>query len=125
MNAARCELYQAISKEQAAHPDGFIILAGDFNHADLKTVLPKLYQHVDFPTRGANILDTVYTTKRGAYKACPLPHIGLSDHITVMLMQAYRHESESHQTGSEASMCVARAGLLQDCLRTTDWEMFK
>lgn len=27
--------------QQTAHPDGFIILARDFNHADLKTVLPK------------------------------------------------------------------------------------
>ena len=42
---------------------------GDFNHADLKTVLPKLHQHVDFLTRGDNILDLVYTTFKGACKA--------------------------------------------------------
>ena len=58
-NAALCELYQAISEQQTAHPDGFTIFAGDFNHANLKTVLPKLHQHVDFPTRGDNILDLV------------------------------------------------------------------
>ena len=69
-NAARCELYQAISEQQTAHPDGFIILAGDLNHADFKTVL---YQHVDFPTRGDNILDMVYTTHKGAHKASPTP----------------------------------------------------
>ncbi len=68
----------------------FLILAGDFNHADLKSVFPKIQQHVDFPTRGKNTLDFVYTTQRGAYKALPLPHLGASDHITVMLMPAHR-----------------------------------
>ena len=48
------ELYRAISEQQTAHPDGLLIVAGDFNHANLKTVLPKIYQHVDFPTRGKN-----------------------------------------------------------------------
>ncbi len=84
------DLYQHISEQQTAHPDAFLILAGDFNHADLKSVFPKIYQHVDFPTRGKNTLDFVYTTQRGAYKALPLPHLGASDHITVMLMPAYR-----------------------------------
>ncbi len=84
------DLYQHISEQQTAHPDAFLILAGDFNHADLKSVFPKIYQHVDFPTRGKNTLDFVYTTQRGAYNALPLPHLGASDHITVMLMPAYR-----------------------------------
>ncbi len=35
------ELYSAISEQQTNNPDGFIIIAGDFNHANLKTVLPK------------------------------------------------------------------------------------
>ncbi len=84
------DLYQHISEQQTAHPDAFLILAGDFNHADLKSVFPKIQQHVDFPTRGKNTLDFVYTTQRGAYKALPLPHLGASDHITVMLMPAHR-----------------------------------
>ncbi len=66
-------LYQHISEQQTAHPDAFLILAGDFNHADLKSVFPKIYQHVDFPTRGKNTLDFIYTTQRGAYKALPSP----------------------------------------------------
>ena len=69
-NSALCELYQAIREQQTAPPDGFTIITGDFNHADLKTVLP--------------ILDLVLTSHKGAYKTS---HIGLSDHITVMLMQ--------------------------------------
>lgn len=78
------------SEQQTAHPDGFTILVGDFNHADLKAVLPKFHQHVHFPTRGNNILVLVYTPLKGGYRVTPLPHIRLSDHISVMLMHAYR-----------------------------------
>ena len=126
-NAALCELYHDISEQQTAHPDGFIIVAGDFNHANLKTVLPKLHQHVNFPTREKNTLDLVYTSHKGAYKASPLPHIGLSDHITVMLMPAYRPRVKVEKpvrkeisVWPDGSMCA-----LQDCLATTDWGMFK
>ncbi len=83
------ELYSAIS-EQTNNPDGFFIIAGDFNHANLKTVLPKFYQHVHFATRGNNTLNFVYTTEKNAYKAVPHPHLGYSDHISVMLIPAYR-----------------------------------
>ncbi len=84
------ELYCAISEQQTNNPDGFFIIAGDFNHANLKTVLPKFYQHVNFATRGNNTLDFVYTTVKNAYKAVPRPHLGYSDHISVMLIPAYR-----------------------------------
>ncbi len=36
------DLYQHISEQQTA----FLILAGDFNHADLRSVFPKIHQHV-------------------------------------------------------------------------------
>ncbi len=32
------ELYSAISEQQTNNPDGFFIIAGDFNHANLKTL---------------------------------------------------------------------------------------
>ncbi|KAG7464183.1 hypothetical protein JOB18_040429 [Solea senegalensis] len=35
------ELYAAVSKQQAAHPEAAFIAAGDFNHSNLKTVFPK------------------------------------------------------------------------------------
>ncbi len=51
-------LYQHISEQQTAHPDAFLILAGDFNHADLKKIrkyLSRKYTSIfDFPTRGKN-----------------------------------------------------------------------
>ncbi len=121
------DLYQHISEQQTAHPDAFLILAGDFNHADLKSVFPKIHQHIDFPTRGNNTLDIIYTTQRGAYKALPLPHLGASDHITAMLMPAYKplvkvtkpvhRQIKVWPEGSSEA--------LQDCFDTTDWNMFK
>ncbi|KAL0153828.1 hypothetical protein M9458_050858 [Cirrhinus mrigala] len=121
------ELYQHISEQQTAHPDAFLIVAGDFNLADLKSVFPKIQQHIDFPTRGNNTLDFVYTTQKGAYKAFPLPHLGASDHITVMLMPAYRPlvkvtkpVRKQIQVWPEGS-----SEALQDCFDTTDWSMFK
>ncbi|KAK3548526.1 hypothetical protein QTP70_013375 [Hemibagrus guttatus] len=87
---ALCELYGAISELQKAHPDGLFIITGDFNHANLKSVLPKFHQHVDCVTRGVNALDLVYTNIPGVYRAQPRPHIGYSDHISVMLIPAYR-----------------------------------
>nr|XP_049594868.1 uncharacterized protein LOC125979983 [Syngnathus scovelli] len=84
--AALGELYQAVSEQQTAHPDGFTIFARDFNHANLKSVFPRLHQHVPFPTRGDSFLDLVYSAQKGAFKATPLPHLGLSDHLTVLLL---------------------------------------
>ncbi len=57
------ELYSAISEQQTNNPDGFFIVAGDFNHANLKTVLPKFYQHVNFAIRGNNTLDCLYNSE--------------------------------------------------------------
>ncbi|KAK0147722.1 hypothetical protein N1851_012574 [Merluccius polli] len=126
-NAALNELYQAISEQQTAHPDGFAIVAGDFNHANLKTVLPKLYQHVNFPTREKNTLDMVYTSLKGAYKASPLPHIGLSDHLTVMLMPAYRPRVRMEKPVRKVITVWPEGSrsALKDCLAITDWDMFK
>ena len=47
-------LLTAISTQQRDHPDGVYVIAGDFNKANLKTVLPKFHQHVHCPTRGRN-----------------------------------------------------------------------
>ncbi len=74
-------LLTAISKQQQDHPDGVFIIAGDFNRASLKTVLPKFHQHVQCPIRGNNILDHVYSNIKHGYRTSPLPHLSLSDLI--------------------------------------------
>ncbi|XP_049589638.1 uncharacterized protein [Syngnathus scovelli] len=125
--AALGELYQAVSEQQTAHPDGFTIFAGDFNHANLKSVFPRLHQHVPFPTRGDSFLDLVYSAQKGAFKATPLPHLGLSDHLTVLLLPAYRQLVKASRPvrrrvrvwpeGASDALC--------NCFDTTDWDLFK
>ncbi|KAI5101429.1 gastrula zinc finger protein XlCGF28.1-like [Silurus meridionalis] len=124
---ALSELYGAISDLQNAHPDGLFIIAGDFNHANLKTVLPKLHQHVDFATRGANTLDLVYTNIPGAYRAEPRPHLGYSDHCSVMLIPAYRPliRRSKPVLKQVKTWPEGATSALQDCFECTDWDMFR
>ncbi len=121
------ELYSAISEQQTNNPKGFFIIAGDFNHANLKTVLPKFYQHVNFATRGNNTLDFVYTTVKNAYKAVPRPHLGYSDHISVMLIPAYRPLLKLAKPVQKLITIWPEnaTSTLQDCFQCTDWNMFK
>ncbi|KAL0190088.1 hypothetical protein M9458_017187, partial [Cirrhinus mrigala] len=121
------ELYSAISEQQTNNPDGFFIIAGDFNHANLKSVLPKFYQHVNFATRGNNTLDFVYTTNKNAYRAEPRPHLGYSDHISVMLIPAYRPLLKlTKPVQKQITVWPDNAtSALQDCFQNTDWNMFK
>ena len=71
-------LLDTIKKRQRCHPDDVHIVAGDFNQANLKSVLPKFYQHVSCATRGENTY-FVYTNIKHAYRAIQLPHLGQSD----------------------------------------------
>lgn len=116
----------AIDKQQSAHPDGVHIIAGDFNQANLKSVLPKFYQHVKRSTRGENILDHVHTNIKHAYRAIPLPHLGQLDHLSLPLTAAYtplRRKTRSHKatikTWPEDALFQ-----LQDCFADTDWGLF-
>ncbi len=108
-------------------PTAFFIIAGDFNHANLKTVLPKFYQHVNFATRGNNTLDFVYTTVKNAYKVVPRPHLGYSDHISVMLIPAYRPLLKLAKPVQKLITIWPEnaTSTLQDCFQCTDWNMFK
>ena len=67
-NIALRLLHSSISSQQSKYLDTVFIIAGDFNHADLKAVLPKFHQHVKCATRGANTLDKVYSNIKGGYR---------------------------------------------------------
>jgi len=84
------ELHNTINSQLNAYPEAAVIIAVDFNHVDLKIVMPKLYSNVHFPTRDKNILDQVYTNIPGAYKAILSSHLGLSDHISIEMIPSYR-----------------------------------
>lgn len=96
-----------ISEQQTAHPDGFLITTGDFNHTDF---IAQTTSTCGLSNRGDNLLD-LYSIYKGAYKAFSLPHLCLSDHITIMLRPASRLEGTSHA--------------LMDCFSTILWDAFK
>ena len=120
------ELSAAINKHQNKHPEAAFIVAGDFNHTNLKTVLPRFHQHVSCHTRGDKTLDHVYSNLAGAYKATPLPHIGQSDHLSLFLTPRY---SPLIQRVKPAVRTIkvwpeGTDAVLQDRFKNTDWNMF-
>ncbi|KAK3570014.1 hypothetical protein QTP86_009166 [Hemibagrus guttatus] len=124
---ALCELYGAITELQNAHLNGLFIFTGDFNHVNLKSVLAKFCQYVDFAKRGTNTQDLVYTNIPGVYRAEPCPHLGYLDHISVMLIPAYRPLVRcSKPVLKQVKTWPAGAiSALQDCFECTDWNMFR
>ena len=81
--------------EYLSFPGCGIILAGDFNHLDIKTISRQfqLKQLVHLPTRGTNTLDLVLTNLHSFYPvnaAVLHPPFGLSDHSTIILFPKQR-----------------------------------
>nr|XP_057925471.1 uncharacterized protein LOC131127531 isoform X2 [Doryrhamphus excisus]XP_057925472.1 uncharacterized protein LOC131127531 isoform X2 [Doryrhamphus excisus]XP_057925473.1 uncharacterized protein LOC131127531 isoform X2 [Doryrhamphus excisus] len=120
-------LLNVINEHQRAHPDGVYIIAGDFNKANLKTVLPKFHQHVKCPTRGANTLDHVCSNIKHGYRATPLPHLGQSDHLSLLLTPAYTPLRRRSRPTKKIITTLPENALseLQDCLQHTDWDLFQ
>ncbi|KAM4573377.1 uncharacterized protein PAE49_008206 [Odontesthes bonariensis] len=110
-----------------SNPEAAVIVAGDFNHMDLKAVLPKFKKFIHFSTRDNNILDQVYCNIPGAYKAAAAPHLGMSDHISVELTPAYKPLicSTKPSTKTVQVWTEEASSALQDCFEMTDWEVFK
>ena len=127
VSAALSQLYATVSKHQQAHPDGVHIIAGDFNQACLKTVLPKFTQYVKCATRGNNTLDHVYSNLKHAYRATPLPHLGQSDHLSLLLIPAYTPLRRKTKPYIKNIKIWPEGALsqLQDCFEHTVWDIFE
>ena len=80
----------AIYDLQLTAADAPCVLAGDFNHCDLRKIIPSLKQYVSFPTRKNSTIDLCYENIPHAYKSYPIPPIGNSDHDTVKLVPLNR-----------------------------------
>ncbi len=108
------------------HP-GAAFIAGDFNKANLKKVMPNFHQHISCPTRGRNTLDHCYTQFKNAYKAHSLPAFGKSDHAAIFLTPEYKQrivqvppvEKEVTRWSSHSE------ATLQAALDDVDWDMFR
>ena len=124
---ALATLHDAISAQQSKHPHAVHITAGDFNRTNLKTVLPKLYQHVKCATRGDNTLDKVYTNIKNGYRARQLPQLDQSDHMSLLLIPAYKPIRKSAPITTKTVKTWPEGAMeqLQDCFATTDWSVFE
>ncbi len=86
---------------ESSIPNPAIIIAGDFNKLDLQaTVKPfQLKPVIDFPTRGANTLDQIYTNLSEYYSPpTSAPPFGLSDHLTIAMCPGTRKRSHEPQS---------------------------
>lgn len=119
-------LLHSISQHLASQADGIVVVAGDFKYAILKSVLPKFNKYMNFPTRKKNALDQVYCNIPNAFKASPLPHPGLSGHLSVSLMPAYKPLICRQKTTTKLVKVWSEeaTSALQDCFEVTDWGVF-
>ncbi len=90
LGLALSKLHNVLSGYINKHPDDAFIIAGDFNKANLRQVMPNLHQHVSCTTRGPNTLDHCYTQFKNAYNARSLPAFGKSDHAAIFLTPEYK-----------------------------------
>ncbi len=96
---ALSKLHEELSGYINKHPDAASIIAGDFNKANLRKVMPTFHQHVSCPTRGPNTLDHCYTQFKNAYKARSLPALGKSDHTAIFLTPEYKQRIVQESPG--------------------------
>ncbi|KAI3369447.1 hypothetical protein L3Q82_007487 [Scortum barcoo] len=125
-NEALKELHNNISSLQHKHPEAFYVVVGDFNHVNLTDTLPKFYQHVTIPTRGNNT--NKLHQQRDAYRAVPHPHLGFSDHISIMLLPPAYCPLLRRHTPTQRTITVWPSDAvpaLQDCFQRTDWQIFR
>ncbi|KAK0149886.1 RNA-directed DNA polymerase from mobile element jockey [Merluccius polli] len=90
------------------------------------SVLPRFVQYVQCPTRGENTLDLVYSNWKKAYKTVPLPHLGMSDHLSLLLVPAYIPLRKKPKPVTRTiKIWPEGADQLQDCFQNTDWNIFE
>ncbi len=104
-------------------PDAASIIAGDFNKANLKKVMPNFHQHVSCHTRGPNTLDHC----KNAYKARSLPAFGKSDHAAIFLTPEYKQRIvQEPPVEREVTRWSSHSeAMLQAALDDVDWDMFR
>ena len=117
------QLYDIVIQIENSSPDSISIILGDFNHANLKKVLPKYHQQVTCATRDGVTLDQCYTTAKNAYHSIARAPLGNSDHAMIYLVPAYKQQLKR---GKPMRKVVQQwsddaAETLRGCFEATDW----
>ncbi len=121
------KLHDVLSGYINKHPDTASIIAGDFNKANLRQVMPNFHQHISCPTRGPNTLDHCYTQFKNAYKAHSLPAFGKSDHAAIFLTPEYKQRIvQEPPVEREVTRWSSHSeAMLQAALDDVDRDMFR
>lgn len=98
--------YLHISEQLKSHPDAFLLLVGDLNHADPETVCSKIHPRIDFSIWGNDTLDIVYTNRKGLYKGPPPPPRRPWPHHRYA-KAGIQSTCKGHQTYLQTATCVA------------------
>ena len=120
-------LSDIISDYENHDPDTLSVVYGDFNSANLRTVMPNFIQHVSCTTRGNKTLDHCHSKVKSAYKSIERPGLGKSDHSVILLIPAYKQELKQSKPTQRTITLWPKSAIdtLHDCLESTDWNVFK
>ena len=120
-------LAEVVTSYENSDPGALSIVCGDFNQANLRSVLPNYKQFVTCSTRGPNTLDHCYCLVRGAYKSVQRANLGNSDHSTILLIPAYRQALKQTRPVKKLVQLWPESviGKLRGCFDCTDWEVFR
>ncbi len=80
-NEAAQQLAAHIMQLENSYPDSTILFLGDFNHVDMRKIMPRFKQQIKVMTRLDKILDQCYCVFPNAFHSVSCAPLGQSDHI--------------------------------------------
>ncbi|KAI3353602.1 hypothetical protein L3Q82_020120 [Scortum barcoo] len=108
---AACELLHSVVAQLQTgqqHPQAFLLITGDFNHASLSATLPNFHQYVNCCTRDNKTLDLLSANTAG---------------LQLQLITPPPAGPLRSQTWSICALFTHLCDALRDCFDTTDWEV--